>query len=63
MDNNTFYLLRFEPLVSEAMVRVRASPFQLQQKQIKNYMHRIHLRRKHQRAYNNQSCKQYSTHV
>ena len=38
MSNNTFYLLRFEPLVSEEDITVRSSPFQLKRKRLKKYM-------------------------
>ena len=46
MSNNTFYLLRFEPLVSEEEITVRSSPFQLKRKRLKKYMHLIHSQRK-----------------
>ena len=45
MNNNTCYLLRFEPLVSEEDITVR-SPFQSKRKRLKKYMHLIHSRRK-----------------
>ena len=46
MNNNTFYLLRFEPLVSEEDITVRSSPFQSKRKRLKKYMHLIHSRQK-----------------
>ena len=39
MNNNAFYLLRFEPLVSEDDITVRSSPFQSKRKRLKKYMH------------------------
>ena len=46
LNNNTFYLLKIEPLVSEEDICVRSSPFQSERKQIRKYMHSIHIRRK-----------------
>ena len=46
MNNNTFYLLRFEPLVSEEDITVKSSPFQSKRKRLKKYMPLIYSRRK-----------------